>query len=61
MVDLDGNYMIPVGRGEILFRLAGIPTLHKLHLRLRVKSFITARQDPALPGRNFLMVSLQPT
>ena len=57
--DEGGGYMIPIGRDEILSRLAGSRQCYKLFinyiLRLRVKSFIPARRDPSfvLPGSRF--------
>ena len=47
-VDLGGGYMIPVGRDDILSRLAEIPAvLYILHKLYHVKGFIPARRDPS--------------
>ena len=44
--------MIPVGQDEILFCFVGISgvlkTLPKSYLRLHVKNFIPAKQDPSI-------------
>ena len=52
MVSLGGDYMILVGRDEIMSRFPEIPTvlqlLHKLYLVITLKSFIAARRNPSI-------------